>query len=243
MRLSIIIPCYNEQEGVKNLCDRLIPVKKVLEKEYNLEILFIDDGSTDNTYKLLLECFGKDKTFKIIKHNKNRNLGGSLKTGFSKAKGDIIVTMDSDCTYPPKEIPSLLKMLIDNPEVDIVTASPYHPQGNVKNVPHYRLFLSKGISLCYSLLLGFRIHTYTALFRVYRRKVIEKIKPRSNNFIGVTEMLIFPAVRGYRIKEYPTTLNAREFGNSKVDFIGLNKIILSHLKLLTKIFVMGKRVR
>lgn len=235
MKLSIIIPCYNEEYGIVNLYKLLKPVLKDLKKQYDVETIFIDDGSKDNTYELLKKKFGEVKGSKIVKHEHNRNLGGSLKTGLKVAQGDFIVTMDSDCTYSPNEIPHLLALL--DKKTEIVTASPYHPGGSVKNVPGYRLILSKGISFLYSLLLQSTVHTYTALFRVYKKKVIEHIRPKSNGFLGVTEMLIFPILKGYMVKEYPITLNVREFGASKLDLKGLIRLIMSHFKFLFKIFM------
>lgn len=235
MKLSIIIPCYNEEDGIGNLYKRMKPVLENLKKQYDVETILIDDGSQDNTFKLLKKNFGKVKGSKIVKHKHNRNLGGALKTGLNIAQGDFIVTMDSDCTYSPNEIPHLLALL--DQKTDIVTASPYHPRGNVKNVPNYRLLLSKVISFLYSLLLQSTVHTYTALFRVYKRKVMEHIRPKSNGFLAVTEMLILPILKGYKVKEYPITLNAREFGSSKLDLKGLILLIKNHLEFLFKIFL------
>ena len=214
MKLSILIPCYNEEEGLPYLYKQLKKVEPELLKEYELEYVFVDDGSTDNTFELLKEFFGKDPRTKIVKHDKNMNLGAALKTGFQHTTGDLILTMDSDCTYPPSQIKEILSLLDD--ETDIVTASPYHPNGHVQNVPGYRLFLSKTISKIYSVILRKNIYTYTALFRVFRKKILNEINIKSDNFLGVSELLIFSILRGYKIKEFPTTLHSRQHGVSKI---------------------------
>lgn len=229
-KLSIIIPCYNEQEGIENLHNQLSPVIKNLEKNWNLELIFVDDGSTDRTNELIKKYFGSLDYTKIIKHDKNRNLGASMRTGFESSTGDVIITMDSDCTYDPKDIFKLLELLDEN--TDIVTASPYHPKGEVKNVPEYRLLLSKSISSIYRILTKSQIHTFTALFRAHKREVIENIKFKSNNFLATAEILIYALMKGYKVKEHPTTLHVRKFGCSKMK---LFLVIKSHLKFVIKL--------
>jgi len=164
---------------------------------------------------------------KIISYSRNRNIGGALKEGFKHISGDIVVTMDSDCTYPPEEIVSLLSLLGE--KTDIVTASPYHPKGKVENVPRYRLLLSRTISIIYGMILGEKLYTYTAVFRAYKREVIDKIKIRSNGFIGVTELLLFSILKGYKVKEFPTTLHSRVYGRSKIKLL---KTIKEHVTLI-----------
>src|SRR3989338_4287602 len=146
MRVSIIAPCYNEEEGISNLASKLDPVLAKLQKEHEIEVIFIDDGSKDKTYEMLHKHFGKREYVKIIRHEANKNLGGALRTGFENSTGDIIVTIYIDCTYYPEEILEMLKLI---KYADIVTASPYHPNGGVENVPRYRIFLSKSVSMIY----------------------------------------------------------------------------------------------
>ena len=224
-KLSIIIPCYNEELGIDNLQEKIEPVLKKLKKDWDLELIFVDDGSTDKTNQLLHEIFGNKNYVKIIKHKKNMNLGAAMRTGFSNATGDIVATMDSDCTYNPENIFPMLEMLDE--DTDIVTASPYHPQGSIGKVPKYRLFLSKSITTIYRALTNSKIYTFTALFRVQKRKVIENISFKSNDFLATAEILIKAMNKGYQVKEYPTTLNVRIFGESKIK---LMTVIWSHFK-------------
>jgi dolichol-phosphate mannosyltransferase len=129
------------------------------------------------------------------------------------ATGDVVVTTDSDGTYEFRTIPELLGHLL--PKVDLVTASPYHPAGGVDNVPGYRLVLSTGSSLIYRILVDWRIHTYTALFRAYRRRVIEHVMHEADGFLGGTELLVRAMLAGYQVAEYPTVLHSRAHGASK----------------------------
>src|SRR3989338_5374450 len=109
--LSIIIPCYNEEDGIPSLVQQLNPVVEKLQKEYQIELLMVDDGSIDQTNALLHQVYGNNKNTKIIKHEKNRNLGAALKTGFANATGDFIACLDSDCTYNPSLLVPMLKMI------------------------------------------------------------------------------------------------------------------------------------
>ncbi|MBT3720061.1 glycosyltransferase family 2 protein [Candidatus Woesearchaeota archaeon] len=232
-KLSLIVPCYNEEAGLQNLYNRLFPVLQNLLLEYELELLFIDDGSNDKTNELLHLIFADLPYVKIIKHDKNKNLGGAMRTGYAISTGDFIFTLDSDCTYSPEDIPKMLKLLTE--DVDIVTASPYHPEGGVDNVPEYRLLLSKTISLIYRLLTKSNIYTFTALFRVQRKKVVENVKFESNNFLATAESLIYALKKGYSVKEFPTVLHVRQYGESKIKLLS---VIKSHIKFILKLLKM-----
>ena len=133
MDLSIVIPCCNEEDSVPHLADKLFPVVEALRRGCAVEIVFVDDGSTDATYARLQDITRSHSDTRIVQHPANRGLGAALRTGFAHARGDVVVTTDSDGTYRFTEIPALLAGL--KPGVDIVTASPYHRRGRVANVP------------------------------------------------------------------------------------------------------------
>jgi len=229
MDLSIIIPCYNEAEGLPNLKRQIVPVLDQLSKQYSVELIFVDDGSQDDTWSILQETFGGqgDIPSRVVfeRHAVNRGLGAALKTGFSAAQGEIAVTTDSDGTYRFSEIPALLEYL--TPETDLVTASPYHPQGKVEGVPAYRLILSKGSSLIYRILVDWKVHTYTSLFRAYRRRVYKNVPFVSDGFLAGTELMVNSMLLGYRVREYPAALYSRVTGVSKAKIL---RTILAHLK-------------
>ena len=183
MKLSIVVPCYNEEDNIDKLRTEFFPVITALIGSRlpdggpieGVEVVFVDDGSKDGTYQALKSAFTSYDhpaiSVKFEKHEMNRGLGAALRTGFEAVSGDVIITTDSDGTYQFSTIPAMLGHLTK--DVAIVTASPYHPRGEVVGVPGYRIFLSRGSSLLYRLLLSWRIHTYTALFRAYRREVLE----------------------------------------------------------------------
>jgi len=226
-KLSIIIPCYNEEDGIPQLAEQLPPVIEQLKPNYTVELIFVDDGSTDRTSELIKMHF---PSAIILTHEKNKNLGAALRTGFAHATGDLVAALDSDCTYHPSVLPKMLPLLDSN--THIVTVSPYHPQGSVENVPAYRLFLSKSVSAIYRVLLRSHLHTFTAMVRVYKKEVVKNIEINSNTFMGVTEILAKALLRGYKAKEIPVTLTARKFGVSKLKTA---RAIRDHLKLIKSI--------
>ncbi len=231
--LSIIIPCYNEELGIPHLREQMDPILLKLQENYNIELLFVDDGSRDKTLEVLEKIFGDREYVKIIPHKVNQNLGQAIRTGFEAATGDIIVTMDSDCTYSPQGIFEMLEMLDE--KTDIVTASPYHPKGGIRNVPKYRIFLSKCITTIYKILTFSRIHTFTALFRVQKKHIAKKIPFISNDFLATAELIIYPLMIGYKVKEYPDILNVRQYGQSKMRLL---QVIRSHFFFIFKLFWM-----
>ncbi len=223
--LSIVIPCFDEADNVALLAEGLIPVVDSLRRSQSVEIVFVDDGSTDGTGRLLAERFDGYGDVRIVRHDRNRGLGAALRTGFCNSKGRVIVVTDSDASYPFLLMLPLLDRL--EPDVDIVTASCYHPAGGVDNVPGYRIFLSRMASLIYRVLLDRRIHTYTCMFRAYRREVVDNVPFHSDGFLSVTELLANALLRGYVVRELPCTLRVRRYGASKAK---VGRIILSHLR-------------
>ena len=172
-----------------------------------------------------------------MKHEVNRGLGAALRTGFSGAEGDLIVTTDSDGTYKFSSIPAMLDLL--QPGVDIVTASPYHPQGNVVGVPKNRLILSQGASFLYRVLVSWNVHTYTCLFRAYRREVIDTISFKSNGFLAGTELMVKGMLKGYKVVEFPAVLYSRVFGTSKAK---LARTIWAHLSFQWQVLLHRMRL-
>ncbi|MBZ0301530.1 MAG: glycosyltransferase family 2 protein [Anaerolineae bacterium] len=240
MNISLVIPAYNEAEGVEQTALKLTKLLARLRKQYGkVEVIFVNDGSKDNTAALLNETFGGDPDVRIISHEVNRGLGAALRTGFMHTTGDIIITTDFDGTYHFNTIPQILAhMQVYN--VDIVTASPYHPRGGVEGVPGYRLLFSYGASLLYRLLVNWNVHTWTALFRAYRREVIETVGFESEGFLAGTELLIKAIQAGYKVSEYPTTLHVRTFGQSSIKIYRVTK---AHMQYQLTLLASGKRKR
>ena len=241
MNLSVIIPFYNEIDNVQKINDELMPVVSGLSASFSIEIVFVDDGSRDGTMDSLKHLFdpfaNSEISIKYATNNGNWGLGQALRTGFAECTGDIIITTDFDGTYKFDSFKDLLLCL--NSGIDIVTASPYHPDGKVIGVPAYRLILSKGSSIIYRILVNRKIHTYTCLFRAYRRDVIENIPFVSNGFLAGTELLVKSMLSGYKVGEYPADLYRRTFGTSKARLV---RTILAHLRFQFNIVLHRLRI-
>lgn len=240
--LSVIVPMYNERSGLAQLASQLDEALASLEDQRGIdrsrvELIAVDDGSRDGTAEMLRDL-RTDPPLRVLTHDRNRGLGAALWTGFSAATGDVVVTIDSDCTYPPREIVALLELLDES--TDIVTASPYHPRGGVDGVPAWRLALSKTLSVLYSVVLGTRLHTFTALFRAYRSATIAEVPRRSDDFLAVAELLVIPVLRGRRVREYPTVLHSRRYGRSKMRTV---RVIISHLRFIGDVVLHRLAVR
>jgi dolichol-phosphate mannosyltransferase len=250
MKLSVVVPCYNEEDNIDKLKAEFFPVmEKLLGRRLPdgaqidaIEIVFVDDGSKDNTFNALKKAFGSYHyagiSVKFEKHEVNRGLGAALRTGFNAITGDMVVTTDSDGTYQFSTIPAMLEYM--KKDIAIVTASPYHPNGEVVGVPPFRVFLSRGSSLLYRLLLSWKIHTYTALFRAYRREVVDQIPFAANDFLGQTELMVKAMLKGYLVAEFPAALHRRVFGVSKARLI---QTIKSHLNFQTRLLLHRLHIR
>ena len=228
--VSIVVPCFNEELILPYLANTLKSVERALRKQYDLHFIFVDDGSADKTWDSLETIFGDRENCELVRHANNRGVAAAILTGIRKAQSDIVCSIDCDCTYDPHQLEALIPLLTDN--VDMVTASPYHSEGAVRNVPGWRLFLSRTLSMLYRRVLHHRLATYTSCFRVYRRSTAEKLDIREGGFLGVAEMLGRLDLDGGTIVECPAVLEVRLLGRSKMKTV---RTIFGHLRLLTRL--------
>jgi polysaccharide deacetylase family protein (PEP-CTERM system associated) len=231
--VSVVVPCFNEELALHYLSNTLKSVEAKLEKDYDLRLIFVDDASTDKTWTSLHELFGSNPNCKFLKHERNEGVAAAILTGLRAAETEIVCSIDCDCTYDPHELRNMIPLLSEG--VDMVTASPYHPQGAVRNVPSWRLTLSKVSSFLYRQVLRQKLYTYTSCFRTYRKSAVVDLKVREGGFLGVAEILGRLDLSGAKIVEYPATLEVRLFGWSKMKIL---RTIAGHLRLLSRLLVM-----
>lgn len=233
MKVSIVIPLYNEQDSLPHLGVKLRALLEVMKKDYEVEWVFVEDGSKDLTFELLTSLCADLPDARVLRHEKNKGFGQALRTGLGSTSGDLVVTIDGDTNYDQLEIPIILSHMTD--DVDIVTASPWHQDGGRQNFPLHRFVYSRVLSWMYRSLLrddAPNVHTFTSGFRVYRRRVIDSVVFEADDFIATAEILIRSIRSGFRVAEYTTVVFERKFGHSKLK---TTKTILGHLSLLFRL--------
>ncbi len=227
--LTVSIACYNEAENIQRFEKELLPVLKSLRMPF--EVLLIDDGSKDNTLEVAEKLAKKHKEFRVIKHPRNLGLGAGIKTGIREAKGNLLILLDADLTFHPNQIPLLFERF-NKGDVDCVIGSHFQEGGKLEKVPLYRIILSKGVNICYNILLGKRIKAISSIFRLYKTGQLKEMKLESNGFDLNAEILVKLIRNQKKVAEVPVTLTTRIYGVSKLNNF---KEAKNHIKLLTKI--------
>jgi polysaccharide deacetylase family protein (PEP-CTERM system associated) len=224
--LAVVVPIYNEAENIQYLLRTMATVSQRLGGSYAFELVLVDDCSKDDSWARMQELCKHRSDIVLVRHDKNRGVAAAIMTGLRAAKADIAASIDCDCSYDPMELEHMVPLLAGN---DLVTASPYHPEGQVLNVPKWRLFLSRTLSWFYRRMLGVNLHTWTSCFRVYRREKACGLELEHGGFLGVAEILIRMVRRGAAVVEYPTLLESRLLGVSKMKTL---RTIRGHLGLM-----------
>lgn len=215
MKVSVVVPMYNEEE---NVARTLSKIDDVLKDYGDYEILIIDDGSQDNTFKLADGFASKNPNVRVLQHSVNMGRGKALRTGFENATGDIIVTVDADLSYNAEHIPKLADELIADESIDIVVGSPYMKGGAVENVPALRLWISKVANRFIGYAMGGNLSTVTGILRAYRRELLDSLELESDGKEIHLEILSKAIALRYKIKEVPAILRGRRLGRSKFKF-------------------------
>lgn len=215
MKISLIIPMYNEED---NVLRTLVEVNSVMKVYDDYEILVVDDGSVDDTYRLAEEFSSNNPNVHVIKQKTNSGMGRALRTGFEHARGEIIITIDADLSYSASHINLLASELINDLTLDIVVGSPYMEGGDVKNVPFTRLFISRIANKFVGYSMPENLNTVTSVLRAYRRDVLDLMELESNGTDINLEILSKAIATRYKIKEVPAVLEGRELGQSKLKF-------------------------
>jgi len=226
MLLSIIIPVYNEELTVGNIIDR---VKTVMQQTgLKHEIIVVDDCSYDKSLEVT-----KKRSAKIYTLKQHLGKGYALRAGFSKAKGDIVVTIDSDGSHKPEELLEVLAPVLED-KADLVIGSRYL---NHKSVAARKLnaFGVKLFNYFIQLLTGVAVTDSQSGYRAMKREVLKNQNLKSGEYEIESEMLVKTAKKNFRITEVPISFEQRTYGRSGVDpivdgFKILLSIILAYMK-------------
>ncbi|MBM4135412.1 MAG: glycosyltransferase family 2 protein [Nitrospira sp.] len=202
-KVSIIIPCFNEQNTIKEIIEKIKTIK--LPHQIEKEIIIVDDGSKDNTREILK---GLRNGITIILKEKNEGKGAAIKEGLKVASGDYILIQDADLEYDPEDYVSLLEVVIDG-RADIVFGSRILKKNNI---PYSKIYYYGGIVLTkiFNILFGAKLTDITTCYKLFPRSMVPKlICLQSNNFIFDAVELTHQLVLSGRIVEVPIHYRAR----------------------------------
>lgn len=228
VELSIVIPIYNEEENIKELYAKLSAILPAITE--NFEIIFVDDGSTDNSFNILKEINMEDKKVKAIKFRRNFGKSIALNTAFKHAKGNIIITMDGDLQDDPDEIPRFIEKI--GKGYDLVVGWKYH-----RNDPITKTVPSKFFNWLTCMLTGVNLHDFNCGFKAYKKEVVDSI-----SLYGEMHRYIpaLAAWHGFKITEIKVKHHPRKYGKSKY---GFSRLLKGFLDLITVKFLTSYSTR
>jgi glycosyltransferase involved in cell wall biosynthesis len=225
MDLSIVIPLYNEEESLPELCGWIRQV--CTEHQLSYEIILIDDGSTDDSWKVIQNLRNADDTIKGIKFQRNYGKSAALNEGFKAAQGEVIITMDADLQDSPDEIPDLIKMIKEG-GYDLVSGwkKVRHDNTFTKNIP------SKFFNTVTRKVSHIKLHDFNCGLKAYRRKVVKSIEVYGEMHRYIPVLAKWAGFR--KIGEKIVDHRPRKYGVTK---FGWERFVNGFLDLLSITFV------
>jgi len=224
-RYSVVIPTYNEAESVEELHAELVPVLKKLGGDF--ELLFVDDGSFDDTPGRLAGLAARDERVRVVRLRRNSGKSAAYSAGFEVGRGEIIITMDADLQDDPAELSRLLAPLDQG--TDLVVG---WKQGRLENEPS-KTVPSRFFNFIVHLVFGLRLHDSNSGFRVMRRPVAASLELYGDLYRFVPELAY---LKGFKVAEVGVAHRRRKYGRSKY---GVTRFWTGVLDLLTVRFITG----
>lgn len=230
--ISIVIPTYCEADNLQELLQRI--TRTLRQREY--EVIVVDDGSHDETCSIATGF--KDRAVRVLKHPHRMGKTAALRTGFTSARGEVIVMIDGDLQFNPEEIPRLLEVVGN--DYPVVTG-----WRDFSKYPFSRRIPSRIYNLLTSLFLSGNVHDHNSGFKVFKREVVEDLLKEVQWRKGLHRYLVaVTSVLGYRVTEVPVSLNDRKAGSSS--FSGVSRLffgLVLLLKLTYELRVLRRRAR
>ena len=223
--LSVIIPAYNEEDGIADILDRVLSIQPGLEAAgvAGPEIIVVDDGSKDRTVDIVRQY----ATVRLIRHEKNRGYGGALKTGFANATGNLLSFLDADGTYPPEHFPELCRAVLNGAELVIGSRM----AGATSEMPKTRRLGNIIFARLVSIIGNQHVTDSASGMRVFRREALERMYPLPDG-LNFTPVMSTRAIHeGIKMVEVPIPYSER-LGRSKLSVVRdgvrfLNSIVLT----------------
>ena len=208
MKISIIVPVFNEEKFIIETLKKINFQKKL----FDIEVIVIDDCSTDNTYKLIQE--NPNLYDKIIKNDKNIGKGASLRNGFSNASGELILIQDADTEYDPDEYSKLIEPF-KKFNADVVLGSRFKGSGAKRIIYFTHQIANKLLTFLCNLLLNKNFSDVETGYKVFRKEILEKIKLEQNDFGIEIEMIMKFSKLNLKIYEVGINYNGRTYKEGK----------------------------
>lgn len=177
MKISIVVPCFNEIETIKEITSKIV---NTLNK-YQYEILVIDDCSTDGSFKILNEIQSNNKNIKILSNSKNLGKGASLRKGFEEATGEIICIQDADLEYDPIDLIKMINLVIEG-SADVVFGSRFRGNGPVRANLYINRVANFIITTLTNIFTNLSLTDIECCYKVFKKKDIQKIDLKENRF-------------------------------------------------------------
>ncbi len=208
MKLSIVIPCFNEISTMEEIVEavKASPVK-------DCEIIIVDDFSTDGTRELL-ESKIEDQVDQVIYHHKNKGKGAALRTGFASATGDIVIVQDADLEYDPQEYPEMIEPIL-NGRADVVFGSRFQGGRPHRVVYFWHMVGNKFLTTLSNMLTNINLTDMETCYKAFRREIIQSIKIQENRFGFEPEITAKVAKMGCRIYEVGISYYGRTYEEGK----------------------------
>ncbi|MDD4270309.1 MAG: glycosyltransferase family 2 protein [Pirellulales bacterium] len=222
--LSIVIPVYNEQQSLQELHRQLDEVGR--QNNLQLDIVFVDDGSTDGSWAVVENLVAGDPRASAIRFRRNFGKAAALNAGFAQARGELVITLDADLQDDPAEIPGFLAQMEQG--FDVVSG-----WKKTRHDPWHKVGPSRVFNWMVSRLTGVKLHDHNCGMKCYRREIFDEVTlyGELHRFVPV-----LADARGYRVGERVIQHRPRQFGQSKY---GLTRFVKGFLDLLTVKFLTG----
>ncbi len=206
MKLSVIIPIFNEKDTLKEI------IYRVQATGIPDEIILVDDGSSDGTVNIVKEYEGKEG-FRIIIHNKNQGKGAAVRSGLNAATGDVLLIQDADLEYDPRDYPALLKP-IEEGLADVVYGSRFLG-GSRRVAMFWHMVANKLLTLFTNVLYNTILTDMETGYKVFKKEVVEDMPLHAKRFEFEPEFTAKILKRNYRIFEVPISFNPRDYEEGK----------------------------